>query len=68
MFEYASASASASAPQLAAGLFALALVLLAVYSRVREHLEIRRLGGHAPVVSSRLPFGEFLLFFFLFSF
>ncbi|KAI4216873.1 MAG: hypothetical protein LQ351_000822 [Letrouitia transgressa] len=57
MFEYASASASASAPQLAAGLFALALVLLAVYSRVREHLEIRRLGGHAPVVSSRLPFG-----------
>ncbi|KAI4164930.1 MAG: hypothetical protein LQ342_001563 [Letrouitia transgressa] len=53
MFEYA----STSAPQLAAGLFALALVLLAVYSRIHDHLEIRRLGGHAPIVSSRLPFG-----------
>lgn len=41
-----------------AAIVMLAYVLLYVYKQVRLHYDIKKLGGYAPKVPSRLPFGK----------
>ena len=38
----------------------LAYVLLYIFRQIRQHYDIQKLGGHAPKIPSRLPFGESL--------
>ena len=40
----------------------LAYVLLYIFRQIRQHHDIKRLGGYAPKVPSRLPFGKPLTF------
>ena len=48
----------------AAKLFGAAVLLiyalLYIFKQIRQHYDIKKLGGYAPKVPSRLPFGEFL--------
>lgn len=45
--------------KLLATIVALAYVSLYIYRQIRQHHNIIRLGGYAPKVPSRLPFGKF---------
>lgn len=50
-----------SRPKNLAAIVFLAFVLLYLFRQIKQHRDIKKLGGHAPRVPSRLPFGRVLL-------
>ena len=41
-----------------AAIVLVAYALLYIYRRIRQHRDIKKLGGYAPLVSTKFPFGK----------